>query len=112
MAGNLTMTWTVGMFGKHLEHSVGKCRGFLWFQHHSALLQRTVNISCTLFLFFGVIKDFIDAGLSRTEAFRSRFVLENCNCTFASSLTSCLFILNYSLRGLSTVSFVPKSSTQ
>ena len=37
----------------------------------------------------------------------------NCYCTFASSLTGCLFnyfIQNYSLRGLSTVSSVPKSS--
>ena len=73
------MARTVGTFGKPLEHPVGKCRGFLWFQHHSALLQRTVNISCTLFLFFGVIKDFIDAGLSGTEPFRLRVTLVNCN---------------------------------
>ena len=37
---------------------------------------------------FGVIKDFIDAGLSGTEPFRSRFALVNCNRTFASSLTA------------------------
>ena len=106
------MTWTVGTFGKHLEHPAGKCRGFLRFQHHSALLQRTVNISCTLVLLFGVIKDFIDAGLSGTEPFRSRFALVNCNGTFASSLTGCLFILNSSLRALSKVSSVPKSWTR
>ena len=28
---------------------------------------------------FGVVKDFIDAGLSGTESFRSRFMLVNCN---------------------------------
>ena len=58
-----------------------------------------------------MIKDFIDAGLSGTESFRSRFALVNCNRTFASSLTGCLCILNYSLRDLSTVSSMPKSST-
>ena len=93
VACSLTMTRAVGMFGKHLKHPAGKCRGFLQFQHHSALLQWTVNISCTLFLFFGVIKDFIDAELSGTELFHSRFTFVNCNCTLASSLTSCLFIL-------------------
>ena len=56
-----------------------------------------------------MIKDFIDAGLSGAELFRLRFVLVNCNRTFASSLTGCLFILNYLLRGLRTVSSMPKS---
>ena len=66
---------------------MGKCQGFLRFQSHSVLLQRTVNISCTLFIFFDVIKDFIDAGIPGTELFRLRFVLVNCSRTFASSLT-------------------------
>ena len=85
------MTRTVGTFGKHLEYPAGKCRGFLRFQHHSAFLQRTVNISCTSFLFFGVIKDFVDTVLSGTEPFdfRLRFALVNCNRNFPSSLTGC-----------------------
>ena len=112
MACSLIMTRAVGTFGKHLKHPARKCRGFLRFQHHSALLQQNANISCTLFLFFGVIKDFTDAGLSGTEPFHSRFVVVNCNRTLASSLTACLFILNYSLRDLSTVSSMPKSSTR
>ena len=111
VACSLAMTWTVGTFGKHLEYPVGKCQGFLQFQSHSVLLQRTVNISCTLFIFFGVIKDFIDAGLPGTEPFCLRFALVNCSRTFASSLTGWLFILNYLLRELSTVSSMLKSST-
>ena len=63
------------------------------------------------YFYFGVIKDFIDAGLSGTDLFHLRFVLVNCNRTFASSLIGFLFILNYSLRDLSTVSSMPKSST-
>ena len=112
MACSLTMTRAEGTFGNYLKHPARKCRGFLRFQHHSALLQQNANISCTLFLFFGVIKDFTDAGLSGTEPFRSRFVVVNCNRTLASSLTACLFILNYSLRDLSTVSSMLKSSTR
>ena len=76
----------------------------------------TSAVNCKYFLhpifIFGVIKDFIDAGLSGTESFCSRFALVNCNRTFASSLTSYLFIVNYSLRVLSTVSSMPKSSTR
>ena len=51
--------------------------------------------NCKYFLhpifIFGVIKDFIDAGLSGTESFCSRFALVNYNRTFASSLTGCLY---------------------
>ena len=64
VACSLTMTRTVGSFGKHLEHPVGNWSwGFLQFQHHS-LLQWTLNFSCTLVLFFCVMKDFVDAGQS------------------------------------------------
>ena len=61
-----------------------------------------------------MIKDFVDTVLSGTEPFDFglRFALVNCNRTFPSSLTGCLFILNYSLRDLSTVSSMPKSSTR